>query len=80
MACIVSFLRARIHEDETRAVRGTTGGPWSPQRVLAECRAKRLLLTALEGGQADERMSRMLRAMALPYSAHPEFEREWLPG
>ncbi|WP_020670510.1 DUF6221 family protein [Amycolatopsis nigrescens] len=108
---IVSFLRARIHEDESRAARGVTGGLLTPQRVLAECRSKRLILDTLErerreaatgddlewfleaessaiswllGESAEQKskvlMRQILRAMALPYSGHPDYRRDWLPS
>jgi hypothetical protein len=60
---------------------------WSPARVLAECQAKRLVaedyLAQLNSHRSgwDARAPRdyAVRALALPYSDHPDYRQEWRP-
>ena len=61
---------------------------WNPNRVLAECEAKRRIvesfaaseqpLTARTAEMAVVRM--VLRLLALPYAAHPDFDPAWRVG
>lgn len=60
---------------------------WSPARVLVECEARRRIvedyLSQLNSHQSgwDARSPRdyPLRALALPYSDHPDYRDEWRP-
>jgi hypothetical protein len=60
---------------------------WSPARVLADCEAKRRIvedyLAQLNSHRSgwDARTPRdlPLRALALPYSDHPDYQDEWRP-
>jgi hypothetical protein len=60
---------------------------WSPDRVLAECAAKRWLvedyLSQLNSHQSgwDARTPKdyPLRAIALPYADHPDYRESWRP-
>ncbi|MGY1812039.1 DUF6221 family protein [Blastococcus sp. SYSU D00820] len=49
---------------------------WDPERVLAECAARRLLV---ESAAASTDGAAVLRALALPYCGHPEHRPEWRP-
>lgn len=57
---------------------------WDPARVLAECDAKRRLVTELVRMQ-DEEMGwdgvedKVMSYLALPYADHPEYREEWRP-
>ena len=54
-----------------------------PERVLAECEAKRRIVAALRAEEAGEphveiwglRMA--AEALAFPYSNHPDYQQEW---
>jgi hypothetical protein len=98
-ATLTEFLLARIAEDEARVrVEGIhPGGPdglgsvltdWEERRWLAECEAKRrivsrcdMVLRGREEGMFDEGRATdardNLRALALPYVDHPDFREEW---
>jgi len=67
---------------------------WSPYRVLAECEAKRQVLTfadevravasLAENGAAGASVvvrggTPILKALALPYANHPDYRPEWKP-
>ena len=43
---------------------------WSPERVLAECSARRRLIERRDPGT--------LAALVLPFTTHPDFDRSWL--
>ena len=62
------------------------GGVPPPQRVLAECEAKRqvvaLTLERLPGvieGRATVEAAGEIRWLAAPYSHHPEYRPDWSP-
>lgn len=67
------------------------GGPyhsdrWNPVRVLAECEAKRELITLHPEAVGDDLKAgaawaydEMLRRLALPYVDHPDYREEWRP-
>jgi hypothetical protein len=59
---------------------------WDPKRVLAEVDAKREIITVCDGtigananpgaiGDAEY----VLQLMALPFSDHPDYRKEWTP-
>ena len=88
------FLLARIAEDEARArpawearsARRVLGLPlepaWpTPDRVLAECEAKRRIVGIwVESGFVERGvMDEVIDALALPYAVHPDFREEWRP-
>jgi hypothetical protein len=60
---------------------------WSPARVLAECEARRRIvedyLAQLDSHRSgwDARTPRDLavRALGLPYAAHPDYRADWRP-
>lgn len=86
---IAEFVLARIAEDEAWAKLSHNGGVhhrrFSPNRVLAECEAKRRILAkAAElyewtefGSATDEDGWEILAALAAPYSDHPDFDPSW---
>lgn len=59
----------------------------SPARVLAECEAKRRIVemrtgaydvwTSAEVHAIDQHLAIVLRALALPYRDHPDFDPAW---
>ncbi|TKJ25233.1 DUF6221 family protein [Blastococcus sp. CCUG 61487] len=62
---------------------------WDPARVLAECDAKRLIVDQFRHHEAGVLIVRgdpinyrsallfALRALALPYADHPDYQEEW---
>ena len=50
---------------------------WDPARVLAEVEAKRRILAMHAPTQTDWPL---LRVIALPYAAHPDYRDEWAPA
>lgn len=96
---LTDFLLVRIAEDESRAgehhhlicfAPGVICNCAYPARVLAECEAKRrivshcdLLIRGPEFGhftESDGDSGRtILRALALPYADHPDYREEWRP-
>lgn len=52
---------------------------WPPERVLAECQAKREILALLCDMPDDENdiMPVVLAALLLPYQTHPDYQVEW---
>lgn len=71
---------------------------WDPNRVLAECEAKRAIVEARQmidahvrqvaladqEGARDARNTRAgldvaLKALALPYASHPDYDESWKP-
>jgi hypothetical protein len=94
---IVEFLLAQIGETEARArivprivladASGESFGWYDPNRVLAECEAKRRIIDdAAEyfdhrGGieSTDGLAGRALSYLALPYDNHPDYRAGWAP-
>lgn len=93
---ITEFLLARIAEDEAEAAKAGSFTPWDrpferddyghllvqPDRVLAECEAKRRIVDRYSGcddcGAGDDPCD-ALRFLALPYADHPDYRKEWRP-
>lgn len=102
---LTDFLMARIAEDEAVAATEAVlrdGDPYfdgeasafershDPARVLAECEAKRRIVSTMQsaingGWQSQSReeiefvATRTLRLLALPYADHPDYREEWKP-
>ena len=90
---LTEFLLARIAEDErhARKLAETDQRPVlalavtvnHPQRILAECEAKRRIVEwATDGDHSrvlpfDERF--VLATLALPYADHPDYDEGWKP-
>lgn len=100
---IIQFLEARIAEDERVAMRSVTsrklgGKPYKqistgdlltkPERVLAECEAKRTILSLFKPEDASENADRdssfyaggvedCIYALATVYYNHPDFRSSW---
>jgi hypothetical protein len=58
----------------------------APARVLAECEAKRRIVELWQavGGEQDDAFDRVtfyrtVRVLALPYSAHADYQDNWRP-
>lgn len=49
---------------------------WNPDRVLAECEAKREILDVTRGTYSSDLVRRLL---ALPYADRPGYREEWRP-
>jgi hypothetical protein len=92
---LTEFLLARIAEDESMAT-ALDNCPYAdgirddwphidPSRVLAECEAKRLLVTELPRWDADvasgwDGIEEMVMChLALPYAIHPDYDQAWRP-
>jgi len=55
---------------------------FDPERVLAECEAKRNLITLVESDgtySGDWMEGRALAHLAAPYADHPDYRPEWRP-
>lgn len=65
-----SMLRVRGRDAEHIAA-------WHPTRVIAECRAKRQVIEAVEEDGATRDL--VLRALAVAYADHPDYREEWRP-
>lgn len=55
---------------------------WNPERVLAECRAKRRLIVEHFGPPVEGPAGpygQTLRLLALPYKDHPDCDPAWVP-
>ena len=102
---LTEFLEARISDDEAVAERAASFEPFSetfrkdnygcltvqPDRVLAECAAKRAMiyrariwLDEPEDGTRSMQMAHAcwteaLKVLALPYADRPDYRGEWLP-
>lgn len=99
---LAEFLLARIAEDEDVATNwlrfevrdGVPGNYAIPDRVRAECEAKRRIIELHSDGGKDWNGERFvhfchscrtpwpcltLRALALPYADHPDYREEWRP-
>jgi len=75
------FLEARIAEDEAQIREWDRSSPFSAERLLAECAAKRKILE-LHGaytGDYDESGNYLLivEVMAEVYKDHPDYRQEW---
>jgi hypothetical protein len=77
-----------IVDEEIDAEDGVHIARWDPARVLAECKAKRRIVTryvrarALVGkhphaATADAALLHVLTELALPYADHPDYRPEW---
>lgn len=101
MSDLTDFLTARLDEDEADARawsdiiysldledRPHAGHRLNPARVLAECEAKRRIVSRCDlvlrgrpegmfnaGQEVDANDN--LRALALPYADHPDYRQEW---
>jgi hypothetical protein len=53
-------------------------GSWDPARVLAECAAKRRIVS-FAADLTEEGTDDLLRLLALPYADHPGYRQEWRP-
>lgn len=52
----------------------------APARVLAECEAKRQVIDWTQTWRIGPSTGdALLRALSLPYAAHPEYRQEWRP-
>lgn len=93
---LTTWLLRQIDEDEREARRAQSAGDsdwkhsarWSPARVLADLRAKRLIISSiqsvsiLEGTAVDMIRSEfdpILRYFAEPYADRPGYRRQWRP-
>jgi hypothetical protein len=92
---LYGFLLDRIAEDETRARESKEyddkhqpvndvmdlDGWYDPERVLAECEAKRQIVELanywLEPVDPGIAGSDLLHLLALPYADHPDYQQEW---
>ncbi|ADG98797.1 hypothetical protein Srot_2349 [Segniliparus rotundus DSM 44985] len=81
----VEFLWERLREDERLALAAPKEprptGCWGPERVLAECEAKRLMLHDV-ACFADPRESQfdhanLLQALLQPHEGHPDHRAGW---
>lgn len=55
-----------------------THGAWTPERVLAECAAKRAALVAIDHREGfDDAYELILHPMAAVYADHPDFDPTW---
>lgn len=92
---LTEFLLARIDEDHRTAIveaslRGDDpywgsgeSSRWerqiTPERLLAECDAKRRIVAHYEGGQQLDSGTYACKFLALPYAEHPDYREEWRP-
>lgn len=104
MTTLTEFLLARIVEDEAdrhgiHDVAICSSLEWGgmtnltcdcgwPERVLAECEAKRRIVEAHRAWDENEwqsppyfsaPMDEVLALLALPYADHPDYREEWRP-
>lgn len=91
MSDLAAFVLARVAETESEAQEAVeyednvweTAGWLPPSRVLAECEAKRRIVTDYGLYEQPPRRNlslfgeRILRIMARPYSDHPDFDPAW---
>lgn len=80
MSELAAFVLDRLADDEAAAA--AMPDPADRTERLAECRAMRELarrcLTG--GGPGRDVATEVLRALALPYAAHPDYSPGWRPG
>ena len=65
----------RIHPDVRAAI-------WTPDRVLAECEAKRRIVEAFGDYDPEDHWDFQtfpLRALAAVYADHPDYDETWRP-
>jgi len=89
MSDLTEFLLARIDEDEAEAREGQPEegtvygalGFFEPSRVLAECAAKRAIISGLDDAldtyAGMRAMDRVLEHMASVYKDHPDYREDW---
>ena len=53
---------------------------WDPERVLAECAARRRVVERCSDRASGTADPDTLRLLALPYADHPDHRAEWHPG
>jgi hypothetical protein len=51
----------------------------SPARALAECEAKRRIVTEMRKWGSSIETRFIMRCLAAPYADHPDFRPEWRP-
>ena len=75
---LAEFLIFRITDDEELARIGCDdlipADCWRPERILAECEAKRRIVERWRELHPD-----VLRLLALPYADHADYQQEWRP-
>lgn len=82
---ITEFLEARIVEDEEQIREWDRSSPFSTERLLAECSAKRAVIECaadyspeLEHGDNGQWAFEVtLRALAAVYKDHPDYNTDW---
>lgn len=88
MTALTAFLVARIAEDEALArasvpIGGRRAGKTFWQRWVVECEAKRRIVARIQMSQmlpvqiSDHAAECLLRALALPYADHPDYDPAW---
>lgn len=57
------------------------GRRWEPERVLAECEAKRRIVAELDNAEDDDTFYgwRAIAHLAAVYADHPDYRGEWKP-
>jgi hypothetical protein len=74
---LVTFLRARLDEDERLAQQGK---PIPPDRVLRDIKAKRRIIDELDrrldDDPIDQRAQWVLHELARPYADHEDYQEE----
>jgi hypothetical protein len=84
---LTEFLLARIAEDEASATNwlrfevrdGIPGNYAIPDRVLAECEAKRRIVGLIDPDRNRWSVRNILGTLALPYADHPDYDEGWRP-
>jgi hypothetical protein len=93
MTDLVDFVRARLDDEENRAVttHDTSCGMirydgtcdcGMPSRALANVDAKRRIIDACRRHESPDTFDLIddtLRLLALPYASHPDYQEEWRP-
>ncbi|MHA7279563.1 DUF6221 family protein [Arthrobacter sp. MDT2-2] len=81
---LAAFVDARLTEDEKAARVGTlpeevwgARGWYDPERVLAECRAKRGLVRYAAASLDESQGTDVLRLLALPWAGHSDYRADW---
>lgn len=80
MSDLAAFISARLDEDEAQAremkpevVRFFTGDPERPEFVLVDGYIRR----ALREVEAKRKLLELLRSLAVVYSDHPDYDKDW---
>lgn len=88
---LADFLLARIADDEAEIHEAEAviedAGWWQIKRprVLAECAAKRAIVSELQPGRHEDlgisqgTSEYLLSLLAVPYSDHPDYDESWRP-